>query len=333
MSRLAWRARGAVVALVCALATVAGCLAAGTSAALPPSQSAVQALSASQLAGYLREAASIKKVPADLAPPLSDPHTWGPEIVENGCQLSHSYLVVSQPCVYGDTTASTSVALFGDSHAGIWFPALNEISLERHWRLLIFTKAGCSPPEVKLNLQCNIWRRNSEAQIAAVHPAIVFVSWARWIESGARADSTVVTGYGSPWLDGIAATFQLLRQSSDRVIWISDVPTLKFGAARCISRHLTNVKPCNSTPRKTAIFLPKVRAAEFQLANHMGVASIDPTPWFCTPTVCPVLVHNIMVYYDSAHMTPPWSLFISPVLDTSITSILSGSQGAGHSHP
>ena len=44
-----------------------------------------------------------------------------------------------------------------------------------------------------------------------------------------------------------------------------------------------------------------------------------------------VLVHNIMVYYDSAHMTPPWSLFIAPVLDTAITSILSSSRGPSHS--
>jgi len=280
-------------------------------------------LTASRLQAYLRAAAFTKKVPADLSPPLSDPHAWGPLIVEDGCQLSVIYEVLSQPCVFGDPTAQTSVALFGDSHAGAWFPALDQISIERHWRLLIFTKAGCSPPEVTLYAQCNTWRQNTEAQIAALHPAIVILSWARWIEAEARPAAGIPTGYGSAWLDGIAATFKFLRQAAGRVIFISDVPTLDFGGAHCLERHLTDVTPCNSYPRKKALFLPKVRAAEFALAKSLHVAAIDPTPWFCTSTVCPVLVHKIMVYYDSAHMTPPWSTFIAPLLDKALASILS----------
>ena len=69
--------------------------------------------------------------------------------------------------------------------------------------------------------------------------------------------------------------------------------------------------------------LPKIRAEEFRLADRAGVASIDPVPWFCTPTLCPVLVRNIMVYYDTQHMTPAWSSFIAPALATTVTSILS----------
>jgi hypothetical protein len=212
--------------------------------------------------------------------------------------------------------------LFGDSHAGAWFPALDQIAIERNWRLLIFTKAGCAPPEVTLYSACDTWRKNSEAQIAAIHPAIVITSWARWIEAGAKPMRGVATRYGSAWQDGVAAIFKFLRRSAGRVIFISDVPTFWFGVADCISRHLTNVHPCNSVARRKAIFLPKIRAKELQLAARMHVASIDPTPWFCTPTVCPVLVGNIMVYYDSAHMTPAWSTFIAPVLDTKLTSIL-----------
>jgi hypothetical protein len=294
-----------------------------TTATPQPDEPTVHALTQSQLEGYLRAAAHIKRVPADLEPPLSDSHEWGPLIVENGCQLSVVYLVMSQPCVYGDTDAQTSVALFGDSHAGMWFPALDQISIQRHWRLLIFTKAGCSPPQVTLYPECNVWRQNAEAQIAAFHPAIVFVSWARWIEDGARAAPGVPVLYRRPWLNGIEATFELLRKSSGQVIFISDDPTLDFGGAHCLENHLDDVKPCNSYPRKRAIFLPKIRSEEFKLADLLHVPAIDPTPWFCTATVCPVLVHGIMVYYDSAHMTPPWSSFIEPLLNRAITSTLS----------
>jgi hypothetical protein len=326
-------------ALVRALAVGAACLAIGLACAqaAPVQNSAAAAslrrtggssgfsLTASQLAGYLRAAAFITQTPVDLTPPLINS---GPLIVRNGCQLSLINEVKSKPCAYGDTTAHTSVVLFGDSHAGAWFPALDQISSQRHWRLLIFTKAGCSPPVVKLYHQCDTWRKNTEAQIAALHPAIVFVSWARWIEAKAKAEAGVPTGYGSPWQNGMAAIFTFLHRSAGRVIFISDVPTLKFGAASCISTHLTDVQACNNTPRRKAIDLPKVRAEEFQLAHRMHVGSIDPMPWFCTPTVCPVLVRNFLVYYDSAHMTTAWSSFIAPVLGRSVTSILRGTAGS-----
>lgn len=294
----------------------------------PPSGHGDSPLTAARLARYLRAAASITVAPADLTPALDNPHAWGPIIVENGCQLSPIDLVVSLPCVYGDPDSPTSVVLFGDSHAGAWFPALEQISIERHWRLLIFTKAGCSPPEVKLYSDCQVWRTNTEAQIAAIHPAIVFVSWARWIEGKAKALAGVPTGWGGAWQDGVAAIFNFLRQSAGRVIFISDVPTFTFGGARCISRHLKDVQPCNETPLRTAIVLPTIRSAEFQLAKFMGVDAIDPIPWLCT-TVCPVLVRNMLVYWDSAHMTAAWSTFIAPVLNTAITAILAQSPQTG----
>lgn len=289
-------------------------------------------LTDARLARDLREARLITDAPADLTPSLTDRPDWGPLIVRNGCQLSLIHLVRSKPCVYGDPKAPTTVVLFGDSHAGMWFPALERISEQWHWRLLIFTKAGCSPPEVRLYRKCNTWRKNTEAQIAALHPALVVVSWARWIEPKARPEAGVATGYGSVWLDGMAAIFQFLQRSAGRVIFISDGPTFDFGAAACVTEHLTDVQACNDTPRSKAIFMPKLRDAEFELAASMQIPTIDPVPWFCTPTVCPVLVGNILVYYDSSHMTPAWSSFIFPVLASSIASILENTPGPAVPH-
>ena len=128
-------------------------------------------------------------------------------------------------------------------------------------------KAGCSPPVVRLYRKCDTWRKNTEAQPAALHPAIVFVSWARWLEAKAKPERGVPTGLGSPWEDGVAAIFQFLAHASGRVIFISDVPTLPFSAARCVASHLTGVQPCNDTPRTTAIVLPQVKAEELRLAR------------------------------------------------------------------
>ena len=63
------------------------------------------------------------------------------------------YLVVSQPCVYGDTSAQTSVALFGDSYAGVWFPALDEISsaMRAHPELVAATTGRVDTELMRVN--------------------------------------------------------------------------------------------------------------------------------------------------------------------------------------
>ena len=55
---------------------------------------------------------------------------------------------------------------------------------------------------------CPLWREKAKARIARLHPALVIVSWARWMQPWASHKSGVPTGYGGPWEDGVAAIFQ-----------------------------------------------------------------------------------------------------------------------------
>jgi hypothetical protein len=45
-----------------------------------------------------------------------------------------------------------------------------------------------------------------------------------------------------------------------------------------------------------------------------GASVVDPTPWFCTPAVCPVVVGNTLVYRDDSHMTTNYSVALAGVL-------------------
>lgn len=248
-------------------------------------------------------------LPANLTPSLKDATAARPLIINNSCSLWFGQ-VKSKPCVYGDTKASTSVALFGDSHAAAWFPALNMISKRSHWRLLIFTKAGCTPPvgvprKGKDFPDCVIWRQNTMHQIAALHPALVVVSWARWIAGDAvSADA---------WVKGVAKSFAFLHRSANHVIFISDVPTFVDAAATFLSSHISDVRPCNNAPPSSVIVLPTIKNQELQEAASEHIGAIDPIPWFCSPTACPVVVGHILLYRDNSHMTPAWSRFIAPV--------------------
>jgi hypothetical protein len=221
--------------------------------------------------------------------------------------------------------------LFGDSHAAMWWPALTLISKQQHWRLIDLTKAGCPPVEVSIAAwflsggpypECSRWRVAALARIAALRPSLVIVAWARWLEEPeARPLPGVPSGYGSAWQNGVAAIFSLLRHAAIHVIFISDIPTLSSSAPVCLSEHKRDIQACIPT-RRAATWLPVIKAHELELARHERISAIDPTPWFCTSTRCPLIVDDILVYRDNSHMTAAWSRFIAPVFADSIMPIM-----------
>jgi peptidoglycan/LPS O-acetylase OafA/YrhL len=284
-------------------------------------------LTPSQLTADLAAGAQTKAVPSNLTPSLATAANAKPLIVLNGCHLQHAG-VRSRPCVYGDTASKPSVVLFGDSHAAAWFPALNLISQQQHWRLVDLSKAGCPPAEVNIDFSgsiytnCTQWRRNSMAQIAALHPTLVITSWARYVdEPEARPLAGVPGGYGGTWPNGVMAIFTFLRRNATHVLFISDTPTIKQWAPDCVSGHLTDVRPC-VTSRSATVLYPGIKTQELALAARAGIARFDPASLFCTPSVCPVIVGNIIMYRDNAHMTPQWSDFIAPVLAGTLVPIV-----------
>jgi hypothetical protein len=321
------RAR-ALIAMAAAAALIAA--AESSAAASSPARPAVAGLTAAQLSTDLTAGARIRHVPGDLEPPLDVAGAAEPLIVHNGCHLSRTGLR-STPCVYGDTTSTTTVVLFGDSHAAYWFPALDLISREQHWRLVDLTKDGCPVAEVNIAAwfrdggpypECTDWRSSAMAQIVALHPALVIASEARYLEEPeARPLAGVPAGRGSAWLNGLAATFGFLRRTARHVVFISDVPTPTKVPARCVSRHVSNVQPCD-TGLSAAVRLPDVEREELALADGAHVDWVDPTSWFCTSTTCPAIVGNLLVYRNIAHMEPAWSRFISPVLASAIVPIM-----------
>ncbi len=310
-------AGGVLAAIAIAVVTLSGSLVGplGSTAAAPATLTAEHKLSSS-LRADLIAGARTSKVPSNLRPPLSAMASGLPRIIPDGCELGFGRDQI-KPCTYGDRGSHTTVVLFGDSHAGHWFDALDWISDRRHWRLVVMTKEGCTPAEVTFrddpDSLCARWREKAKARIGRLHPALVVVSWARWTEPLASQKAGVPTGYGGPWQDGLAAIFQFLRRSAEHVIFISDTPYLPQPAPDCVSDHVSDVRAC-TTKRSDATILPAIKAAELRIAKQERIDSIDPTSWFCTPRVCPVIVGNILVYHDKSHMTTQWSRFIAPVL-------------------
>ena len=142
------------------------------------------------------------------------------------------------------------------------------------------------------------------------------------MEPWAGQKAGVPTGYGGPWQDGVAAIFQFLRRSAKQVTFISDTPYPRTLSAGLCGRSSVRRAPMQPTSGATQRSCRRSRRQSFGSPSRSTINSIDPTSWFCTPKVCPVIVGNLLVYHDKSHMTPQWSRFIAPVLSAALPRIM-----------
>lgn len=90
----------------------------------------------------------------------------GEWIEECNAELLDSEVVPG--CVFGDPSATTTIALVGDSHAQQWLPALDLAGEQEGWRVLAWTKSACPPIDAEVwsyrlerpYEECTRWRRS-----------------------------------------------------------------------------------------------------------------------------------------------------------------------------
>ena len=278
--------------------------------------------------GSLAEGLRTPAVPANLTPSLRAANKDLPRVYPDGCSAELTDATVRRPCVYGDPAGTETVVLFGDSHAAHWLPALDVIARQRHWRLVVVTKNACSAAatrifQVKLNRpfnECVTWRRNAWQRIAELRPARVFMA-------SAAAGGTLVDDAGAPitdrnwsdraWVDGWAATTDQLARTGARLFLLEDTPYQVKPPLECLSLHPADPAAC-VVPADRALPSPDRRRAIALRLRAKGVTVIDPTPWFCTATGCPVIVGNVLVFRDPSHMTATWSRLLAPQLAAAV---------------
>ncbi len=151
-----------LIALSVVVATVF--LQSQTGGAATPTSS-IKPATAAQLAKLVAAASQIQQVPHNLDPPLqSAGQDYGSP--HGKCAPTTNQVTVPS-CVFGDPNGTRTVVLYGDSHALMWFKAMDEVATAAHWRLVILGKGYCMankyPPKVQLGGNailslCNRWQ-------------------------------------------------------------------------------------------------------------------------------------------------------------------------------
>ncbi|MBU1211494.1 MAG: acyltransferase [Alphaproteobacteria bacterium] len=216
-----------------------------------------------------------------------------PVIYSDRCLLRFEDVSYS-PCVYGAAAGTRTVVLFGDSHAGNWFSAIDTAARKQGWRLLVRIKASCRPIEaeqIRGNGQpypeCEAWRSRVMAELIATKPDLIVVSS---MTNPLPAASEQVT---FRWLAGIAPT-----------VVMRDTPVLPETPGDCLKRtsnagdcvwRFEDLRSPNSYPKSKSADLPA------------GVSILDVNPRICPNGVCRAITDGRVLMSDKHHLSDSFS--------------------------
>jgi hypothetical protein len=265
-------------------------------------------------------------VPRDLQPALADARRDYPESYLDGCHTQMDGHPNKGTCLYGNLDSATTIALFGDSHALAWFPAMQRFAEQQGWRLLSLTMSTCSPARIpiwvadwkRVSHECNTWRDRAIEQLVATEPAVIVVAGTRGFATTDSGGSTVLSGVErtAAWEVGMQHTLARLVPASKRVILLGDTPVARVDPAVCLSQHPDSTLAC-ATPVEDAVN-PAWLLEEQATANGSGAGFLDPQRWVCPSSPCPVVLGDVLIYRDGGHLTSVFSAALGTRLGKAI---------------
>jgi peptidoglycan/LPS O-acetylase OafA/YrhL len=249
---------------------------------------------------------------------VDNPGVFTPQPGQNeggpGCMATPTQDTI-KTCDVGVRSSSVHVVLVGDSHADQWVGALEEVAVQRKWRLTLVTKGKCPYTSISVTssftASCNAWNKNLAAYLAAERPAVVITS---------QADYGVMTPHGG--LEAAASAramagdmkknYAALIAAGSKVVVLRNTPHPGINMGDCVSGNGGNLKEC-AVPRSKA--LNNIGAAQIAAVEGLGGASlIDLDNAICPGDPCAAVIGGVLVYIDNSHITRTYALSLAPRL-------------------
>ncbi len=278
-----------------------------------PQEAAVQQALA-QVRAAIAAATGLRAVPSNLDPPLAQAPADKAAVFVNGCVRSWREVGQSD-CATGDTGSPTTVALIGDSHAAMWNPAFQQAAEQRHWRLETLAKVTCPVQDLPIDspylgreyTECEQWRGQIMARVAAEHPRLVVLDMSRRY----GGDFGFVS-YDPAWIETLGRTVAQLRRTGATVLVLGPAPDPQSPVPTCLSGHLDDATAC--APSRSAAVNDGGIWAERAATTGNGGHYADLTDLFCTAERCPMIVGNTLVFRDDNHVTTEYAQLLAPVM-------------------
>jgi hypothetical protein len=287
-----------------------------------------------RLLELIAKSAPVTAMPQNLTPPVTAATNDRPQ-GSKGCLASLDETSI-KPALqegcdrHGDPKGTSTMVLFGDSHTEQWFDAVDAVAKRNHQKLVVLTKSGCTPADaytIKVNArraftECATWREEAFAKIKELKPALVLMSTRTYTDppvDKAGAATVAKAEADTAWAQALIRSAKRIQQLGAQPVVMQDTPDPRGASVPdCVAAHPAAVQQC-ALKVPTAIYASR-KVANEDAAKEAGFTVIDPTPWFCTGTVCPVIIGNALVYRDGSHVTTSYIKLLTPLLQAQLRS-------------
>lgn len=213
-------------------------------------------------------------------------------------------------CVYGDTSSTKTVVLFGDSHARMWLPAILPRIVSEGMKLVIIGQDGCPIALLSFYFQliknCGQVVAQEISTIVGMKPVSIILS-----------EDTVYPGYpAADWRSGITRTLRDLHAANAKLVMIGDIQSFSFAPIACLATYPTMVQKCSTSNPDRKV--PSHVGAERAASRTTKTPYLDPTPWLCTHTRCSSVIGNFIAYWDYEHVSATYAGYLSSVMGSAL---------------
>lgn len=233
-------------------------------------------------------------------------------------------------CVFGApaTSATSTFALVGDSHAAHLRAALAAAAVVRGWHGVSLTQTGCPLTRATKILrephfsECKRWNAEVVDWLAG-HPEVRTVVVSQIVSRvgvvptrGRSKFATAVAGYMAAW--------RSLPASVQRVVVVRDNPKGAHGVLGCVEDAIAAGRraalACASR-RSVALERDPAVVAAARLRSPR-VATVDLSAVYCGRRRCYPVIGGALVYKDRHHLTQVFSRTLAPILGRRIAALL-----------
>lgn len=230
-----------------------------------------------------------------------------------GCDRWYSDTEVIK-CVAGKESGAKTAVLLGDSHAGQWFSAFNEVMKEKGWQLVFVTKSACPIVNAsffyekigRIYRECEQWRARALMDISSMRPDLIIVS-----------GSENYPFSPGEWKQGTLEALAPLAAASKRLVILRDTPLPRFDVPDCLARHQWQPAifrgDCSFQVENS--LSPMLLQMHRRIAEENGkVGFLDMTPHICPGGTCTVDDGTVIKYRDGNHLSDRFVRTLVPAL-------------------
>ncbi len=243
-----------------------------------------------------------------------------PRLYADGCWNNEPF-TTRRTCTYGPADATVTVALVGNSHAGHWFPPLEEVAAAHGWRITTYVASVCYPVSEPLRFSDPATTTGCERWNAWVRHQVVTGGYDLVVMSS-RTDQPLA---GVPQAEQHAAaqrdyarTLDAFTGAGEAVLVLRDTPNFPSSVPDCVAT--SPAKDC-TVPRSTGLEVDPL--ADAARADRSGLVHVlDATDLLCDADVCHGVIGSTIAYFDHGHMTASFARTLRPVAEPALLSAL-----------